>query len=101
MVNIFVINGLYDVLCAISIVCKEYVEVPVFSTIHLNMYHVKPDERMLAQAIFTWGVMRLIPYTRTASYIFEILFILSEREFIHLSSAVFVVVSSLLLVAYV
>lgn len=98
--TVFIANGVYDIVCALSIANKRRIHIPVFSTLHTGMYHTPPNERFLASAIFAWGVLRLIPYTRTVSYMLEIAFIITERERIYVSSAAFVIASSMMLGAY-
>jgi hypothetical protein len=97
------INGIYDILCAISIL--KMVDIPIFKTIHLQMFkNMNNDplfERFLAYWIFTYGIIRLkynllVPY----SYYIEALFIANEC-FIHktivFENGIFVIITSGLL----
>ena len=96
------LNGLYDILCALSIL--KYIENPVCSTIHINMMakykHNPLFERFLAYWIFTYGFVRigdthLIPY----SYYIEAAVFTNEmyRETIYFDKGLFVIISSLIM----
>ena len=98
--NIVFINGIYDILCAISIL--KIINIPILQTIHLQMFkNMNYDplfERFLAYWIFTYGIIRLqynllVPY----SYYIEALFIANEC-FIHktivFEKGIFVIISS-------
>jgi len=95
------INGIYDILCALSIL--KMVDIPILQTIHLQMFHsnIIYDpifKRCLAYWIFTYGIIRLkynflVPY----SYYIEALFIANEclvHKTIIFEKGVFVIISS-------
>jgi hypothetical protein len=94
------INGIYDILCAVSIL--KMVNIPILQTIHLQMFIYDPIfERCLAYWIFTYGIIRLkynflVPY----SYYIEALFIANEclvHKTIVFEKGIFVIISSGLL----
>ena len=96
------INGIYDILCAVSIL--KMIHIPILETIHLQMFHSNTDpkfERFLAYWIFTYGILRIrynvfVPY----SYYIEALFVANEclvHETIFFEKGMFVIVSSLTL----
>lgn len=104
MMNIYFINGIYDILCALGIL--QIIQIPFFSSIHLSMFdkYITPNhifERFLAYWIFTNGVIRisgdnmLIAY----SYYGEAAFFFNE--YLHYSvyseKALLVILSSMLL----
>ena len=92
------INGIYDILCALSIL--KMVNIPILQNIHLQMFHsnINNNERFLAYWIFTYGVIRLkynffVPY----SYYIEALFVANEclvHKTIVFEKGIFVIVSS-------
>ena len=100
--NIFIINGIYDVLCALCIL--DIINLPIISNLHLSMIKTNQDKsykRFFAYWIFTYGIMRLsndnliIAY----SYIIEASFIYNEylNDSVYENKAFFVIISSLLL----
>ena len=106
-----ILNGIYDILCAISIL--KIVELPLFNQFHLHMYNTpKSDDfkRILAYYIFLNGIIRIFCglYLKTpvlasiviVSYILEALFVTDEmvsRKTILVSNGSFVIVTSLIL----
>jgi hypothetical protein len=60
------INGIYDILCAFSILISNSIKIPLFNNIHLNMIKNKSVElltkKYLAYWILTYGIMRLYIY---------------------------------------
>ena len=97
--NIVFINGIYDFLCAISIL--KIIHFPILKSLHIKMFKSSNDplfERFLAYWIFTYGIIRLqynllVPY----SYYIEAIFIANEC-FIHktivFEKGIFVIISS-------
>jgi hypothetical protein len=60
--NIIIINGIYDILCAISIL--KIVNIPVIKDLHLSMLRDNEKnnpmmERFMAYWIFTYGILRI------------------------------------------
>jgi hypothetical protein len=69
--TVFAINGLYDILCAISIL--GIVPVPILDELHLSVLqkHKKEDplmERFLAYWLFTYGLIRIFGDRRLIAY---------------------------------
>ena len=97
--KIIFINGLYDIVCAFSILIPY--DVPIFSKIHINMFKNNDlHNPCLAYWIFTYGFMRLYSIkTAFYSYIFEALFFLIElyNDNIYANKGLFVILSSLFL----
>ena len=98
------INGIYDILCALSIL--KIINIPVLEQIHLQMFHSTINdniifERFLAYWIFTYGIIRLkynffVPY----SYYTKALFIANEclvHKTIVFKKSMFVIITSVLL----
>jgi len=98
------INGIYDILCALSIL--KMIHIPILETIHLQMFYsdINNDpvfERFLAYWIFTYGILRIrynvfVPY----SYYIEALFVANEclvHETIVFEKGMFVMITSSLL----
>ena len=97
------INGIYDILCALSIL--KMINIPILQTFHLQMFkNMNYDpifERFLAYWLFTYGIIRikynfLVPY----SYYIETLFIANEclvHKTIVFERGIFVIISSGLL----
>ena len=62
--NILIINGLYDIICAFSIL--HFNNNNIFSSIHLNMFVLEEHKnnflikRLLAYWILTYGIIRTI-----------------------------------------
>ena len=99
-------NGVYDILCALSIL--RVVKIPYLhlDRIHLSMIKNNNSnplfERFLAYWIFTYGIMRLSVNSSiiTWSYYLEALFFANELFYYHsvyIDKSLFVIFSSLLL----
>ena len=77
---IFMMNGIYDIICAISIISGF----PYIERIHLSMFknpNLDPIfKRVFAYWIFTYGIMRLSNNNTiiAVSYIIESVFFLNE-----------------------
>jgi hypothetical protein len=102
MYILFVLNGIYDILCACSIL--RIIKIPIFGQLHVSMFHPHPNEitkRLLAYWIFTYGVMRLSnqPYMIAMSYGLEASFFLHEyyQHSVDPQKAGFVIVTMILL----
>jgi hypothetical protein len=101
---IFFINGIYDILCALSIL--KIIDIPILNNLHLSMIenNIKNNpifERFFAYWIFTYGVMRISNNTIIIaySYFIEAIFIFHEylNKSVHPNKSLFVIISSLLL----
>jgi hypothetical protein len=101
---LFQINGIYDILCALSIM--RIIRIPILNKLHLSMfkrYHIENRlfERSLAYYIFMNGVIRLSKCGSliTMSYYCEATFFLLEimQNSVYIDKALFVVVTSLFL----
>lgn len=100
--EIIFINGIYDILCALSIL--RYINIPLLNTLHLSMFMKNQNqcplfERILAYWIFTYGIIRLSGNSLliSLSYYMESLFIANEcfiNKTIELNKGLFVVVTS-------
>jgi hypothetical protein len=100
-------NGIYDILCALSIL--RLVKIPYLhlDRIHLSMFKSNSDnplfERFLAYWIFTYGIMRLYAknsFIVSGSYYLEALFFANElfnHQSVYLDKSLFVILTSLLL----
>lgn len=96
------INGIYNILSAVSIL--KMINIPILQTIHLQMFKNMNSEpificeRFLAYWLFTYGIIRLkynflVPY----SYYIEALFLANEclvHKTIIFEKGVFVIISS-------
>jgi hypothetical protein len=96
------INGLYDILCAISIL--HMINIPILNDLHLSMITVERtplSDRYFAYWIFTYGMIRLSDddYLVAMSYYIEALLILNEllKNSIDPIKGWFVLVSSVML----
>jgi hypothetical protein len=89
------INGIYDILCALSIL--KFINIPILNNLHLSMISTNKTplmERFFAYWIFTYGVIRmynnldLIAY----SYYIEAAFIFNEctKNTIYLENGLFI-----------
>ena len=98
------INGIYDILCGLSIL--HYINIPYLNTIHLNMIynneHNNIFKRYYAYWILTYGYMRLtttdINFIKM-SYFIEALCTSNELLFtndIHIKKGLFVIITCLL-----
>lgn len=102
MYKIFVINGIYDILCALTIL--DVVKIPILQDLHLSMFREELNnisKRMFAYWIMTYGFMRLSnnPYIIYQSYLLEALFFLNETRYTNIivEKSFFVIISSFLL----
>jgi hypothetical protein len=105
MYYIVKINGLYDILCGLSIL--QYIRIPYVDTIHLNMIPSKVHndifKRYYAYWILTYGYVRLLSNDMNSiqmSYFIEAVCTANElynTSDIHKEKAVFVIFTSLLL----
>lgn len=60
--NIILLNGIYDILCAISIL--QIVNIPIINNLHLSMLQTNERnnpimQRFISYWIFTYGVLRV------------------------------------------
>ena len=101
---LFFINGIYDILCALSIL--NILKIPILCDLHLSMIEeYKKDnplfERFFAYWIFTYGIMR-ISFNKTIiaySYFIEAIFLFNEYLIgtVNTTKTTFVIITSLLL----
>jgi len=75
------INGVYDILCAISMLNIVYI--PVLDNLHVIMFNKNEDpitKRMFAYWIFTYGIIRLHDNVKMVmmSYLIESACLLNE-----------------------
>jgi hypothetical protein len=99
------INGVYDILCGLSIL--QYIRIPYLDMVHLNMIprnvHNDIFKRYYAYWILTYGYVRLLSNDMRSiqmSYFIEAVCTANElcnTSDIHREKAIFVIVSSLLL----
>ena len=103
------INGIYDILCAFSILISNLIEIPLFNNIHLNMIKNKSvellTEKYLAYWILTYGVMRLYIYDLNIvfmSYIIEAICFSNEiiNKRLELINGLFTITFSLFISLY-
>lgn len=102
---IFYLNGIYDILCALTLI--KMIHIPYLADLHPSLMQKPFDPiatRMLGYWIFTYGMMRLShdPKMITLSYYIEALALLYES--IHQSMhprPTFVVIISSLMLAYI
>ena len=103
------INGIYDILCAFSILISTSIEIPLFNNIHLNMIKNKSVElltkKYLAYWILTYGVMRLYIYDLNIiimSYFIEAVCFLNEilNKRLKLVNGLFTITLSLFIALY-
>ena len=100
---IFTLNGVYDILCAMSIL--KIIYIPFLDKIHLSMFNNYENnplfERFIAYWIFTYGIIRITNnhIFISLSYFIEAVFFL--HEYIHCSMDTsktnFVIISSIAL----
>lgn len=106
--NIILWNGIYDVLCAISIL--HIIHIPVIDNLHISMLHTNERNnplmrRFMAYWIFTYGIIRIYSgYNNNefaaSSYYIEAIVISNEcfiQRTMVLDKSVFVITSSLFL----
>jgi len=97
--TIFMINGIYDILCASSIALN----VSPLNRIHLNMFvdAYNVDRCYLMTCILMWGLLRMsnIDNLIRLSYIFEVLFFYYYlcSSAVYFNKTMFVIVSSIIL----
>ena len=94
---IIILNGLYDILCAISILILPHYKIPLFSIIHTEMITQKITpitKNYLAYWIFTYGFMRLYNLEIAFySYLIEAIFFFNEliNKRIHIKKGLFTI----------
>lgn len=95
------INGIYDILCAISIM--NWLPIPYLDRLHLSMIKDSQNaifERFLAYWIFTYGIIRLSNnyLLISCSYILEAIFFSNELMLgsVYPGQSMFVILFSLL-----
>lgn len=108
--QIIFINGIYDILCALSIL--GYINIPILNNLHLSMFieyeyriqnqNQKLFERILAYWIFTYGIIRISgnSFLISLSYYMESIFIANEsliNRTIQLDKGLFVIITSYVL----
>ena len=102
--QIVIFNGLYDILCALSIL--KIINIPILNQLHLSMFIILPsnkERKWLAYWIFINGCIRLLSnnkYLISISYLIEALVIASECfifKRIKIVNGLFVSISSLVL----
>lgn len=123
--TIFIINGIYDILCSLSIlhICvhKSFpllntnvegrtinirnINIPLFGNTHLSMFKYNKSnqimERLLAYWVFTYGIMRIFGNYQIISYSYYIegSFLFNETIYnsVYTKKTWVVILSSLLL----
>ena len=104
MQQLVIFNGLYDILCAFSIV--KIINVPILDKIYMSMFINEPSEqekRWIAYWIFTYGCMRtslLNKYLISISFLIEAIVIINEcfiYKKIKIFNGLFVSITSLIL----
>ena len=102
--TVFFINGVYDILCAVSIL--GIVPIPILDELHLSVLqkHKKEDpfaERFLAYWLFTYGLVRVFGDRRMIAYSYFTEALVFVNEWANYdadsSKALFIIVSSILL----
>ena len=95
------LNGIYDILCAISIL--KWVSIPYIKDLHLSMIKEKQNiilERFFAYWIFTYGIIRLSNnyLLITYSYLIEAFVFAYEyyQGTVYQEKTIFVIITSLL-----
>ena len=99
-------NGIYDILCALSIL--KIISIPYLKDLHLSMIkdysrdnNNELFERFLAYWIFTYGVIRLSHTYTLISYTYFIEAIVFWNEYrkntVHSNKVQFVIITSLIL----
>lgn len=101
------INGIYDILCAISILLHQQtiqIKIPVLCELHIKMFIPNQTpifERFLAYWNFTYGMIRISNHSLLISYSYylEAIFLFNEcfNDTVNKNKTLFVIVSSLLL----
>jgi len=99
-----IFNGLYDILCAVSIL--KIINIPILNKLHLSMFINEPTEqekKWIAYWIFTYGCIRLLAnnkYLISISYLIEASVIINEcfiHKQIYLYNALFVSIISFII----
>ena len=101
--RIVLLNGIYDILCAISIL--KIIHIPVLSDLHLSMIKNNGKnplfERFFAYWIFTYGIIRIFGNNLliSLSYFIEAAFLLNEyiNDAVIENKVLFVIVTSFIL----
>ena len=96
-------NGIYDILCALSITRR--IHIPVLNKLHLSLFKRRPNPDYLALWIFVNGIVRCSIYNRqaitliTLSYYIEAVLFAVEwmKNNVVVEKTVFVIVSSVVL----
>jgi hypothetical protein len=98
-------NGVYDILCALSILRLINIPYLHLDRLHLSMIKNSSEnplfERFMAYWIFTYGIMRLSvknSFIVSGSYYLEALFFANElfkHQSVYVDKALFVIFSSL------
>ena len=102
---LFFINGIYDILCAISIL--RIIHIPILGTLHLSVIKKTYNQnsmfsRVLAYWLLTYGIMRISGNNHIIAYSYFIEAMFFGNEYIQHNSvyplsAGFIVISSMLL----
>ena len=100
------INGVYDVLCSLTIL--KWLNIPLLNDLHLSMFKNEENEvtkRMLAYWIFTYGIIRLSGDKALImlSYIIESVFLFNEytKNSMKKGKVYFCVLSCLFLMCFI
>jgi len=102
--TIFVINGIYDILCAISIL--RIVHIPILDNLHLSVIKKQIDTNIMFKRVFafwliTYGIMRLSANNKMIafSYFIEAAFFTNEYFLgtVIEIKALFIIITSVLL----
>lgn len=84
--QLVIFNGLYDILCAVSIL--KIIHIPILNELHMSMFINDPtdqEKRWIAYWVFINGYIRLLLYNKyliSISYLIEA-FIIANECFIH------------------
>ena len=100
---IIILNGIYDILCATSIL--KITHLPPLDTLHLSMFHKKPNIFFLVLYLFINGMIRILGiylkqyFIVSLTYFIEAGYILYEtiQKNTVQYKAYFVVITSLIL----
>lgn len=94
-------NGIYDILCAISICLRPIVRIPVLDELHLSLFKRRPNPYHIALWIFVNGIVRCsqeIPLIALSYYIEAVLFAVEwMKNNVVVEKTVFVIASSVVL----
>lgn len=74
--NIVLFNGIYDIICAISML--NILPIPFFDKLHISMFkeHNQKLQRMFAYWILTYGIIRVILYNNWSNGLVSITYFL-------------------------